>query len=94
MVNFVLVVAYHFCLSLTAAFTQPGDHLLAEPCGAIALRGGKLSGWLFGAFVRRNPTPGLDAAGRGRIVMILPWRFQRIFPSSFVTIQFLSLLSW
>ena len=30
MVKFVPAVAYHFCLSLPAAFTQPGDHLLAE----------------------------------------------------------------
>ena len=28
----VPVVAYHFCLALPAAITQPGDHLLAEPC--------------------------------------------------------------
>ena len=28
LVNFVAAVAYHFCLSLPAAFTQPGDHLL------------------------------------------------------------------
>ena len=27
-----LVLAYHFCLDLPAAFTQPGDHLIAEPC--------------------------------------------------------------
>ena len=32
MVNFVTAVAYHFCLALPAAFTQPGNHLLAEPC--------------------------------------------------------------
>ena len=31
-VNFVPAVPYHFCLALPAAFTQPGDHLLAEPC--------------------------------------------------------------
>ena len=31
--NFLLAVAYHICLALPAAFTtQPGDHLLAEPC--------------------------------------------------------------
>ena len=29
--NFVLAVAYHFCLALPAAITQPGAHLLAEP---------------------------------------------------------------
>ena len=32
LVNFVIALAYHFCLALSAAFTQPGDHLLAEPC--------------------------------------------------------------
>ena len=30
--NFGLAVAYHFCLSLSAAFTQPGRRLLADPC--------------------------------------------------------------
>ena len=32
LVKFVAAVAYHFCLVLPAAFTQPGDHLLAKPC--------------------------------------------------------------
>ena len=33
MVNIVTALAYHyFCLALPAAFTQPGDHLLAESC--------------------------------------------------------------
>ena len=32
MVKFVSAVAYHSCLSLPAAFTQPGRSLLAEPC--------------------------------------------------------------
>ena len=31
MVNFVAAVAYHFCLALPAAFTQPGDPRLADP---------------------------------------------------------------
>ena len=35
LVNFVAAVAYHFCLALPAAFTQPGVHLLAEPCTSI-----------------------------------------------------------
>ena len=34
MVNFVPAVAYHICLALPAAFTQPGIHLLAEPCSS------------------------------------------------------------
>ena len=29
-VNFVTALAYHFCLALSAAFAQPGDHLLVE----------------------------------------------------------------
>ena len=32
LVNLVLALAYHFCLNLPAAFTQPGDRLLVEPC--------------------------------------------------------------
>ena len=32
MVNFVAALSYHSCLALPAAFTQPGDCLLAEPC--------------------------------------------------------------
>ena len=32
LVNFVSAVAYHSCLSLPAAFTQPGRSLLADPC--------------------------------------------------------------
>ena len=30
--NFVFALAYHFCLNLPAAFTQPGARLLVEPC--------------------------------------------------------------
>ena len=32
LVSFVTSLAYHFCLALPSEFTQPGDHLLAEPC--------------------------------------------------------------
>jgi len=32
LVNFVAAVAYHSCLSLPAAITQPGQRLLANPC--------------------------------------------------------------
>ena len=38
LVNFVPAVACHFCLALPAEFTQPGDHLVAEPCNAIITR--------------------------------------------------------
>ena len=35
LVNFVTALACHFCLALPAAITQPGHHLLAEPCSSI-----------------------------------------------------------
>ena len=31
-VNFVIALAYHICLNLPTAFTQPGACLLVEPC--------------------------------------------------------------
>ena len=37
LVNFVSAVAYHSCLSLPAAFTQPGRSLLADPCIYFAI---------------------------------------------------------
>ena len=37
LVNFVPAVAYHFCLALPAAFTQPRVRLLAEPCTGRSL---------------------------------------------------------
>ena len=30
--NFVLAVAYHFCLALPEKFSQPGNHSFAGPC--------------------------------------------------------------
>ena len=32
LVNPITALAYHFCLALHAAFTQPEDHLLADSC--------------------------------------------------------------
>ena len=37
LVNFVNALAYHFCLALPAAFTQPGAHLLAEHCTILSV---------------------------------------------------------
>ena len=37
LVNFVSAIPYHFCLAYPAAFTQPGNHLLAYPCISDAL---------------------------------------------------------
>ena len=39
LVNFVAALAHHFRLNLPAPFTQPGVHLLAEPCTRIIPRG-------------------------------------------------------
>ena len=36
LVNLFSALAYHFCPALPAAFTQPWDHLLAEPCTSHA----------------------------------------------------------
>ena len=35
LVNFVPALAYHFCLNLPAAFTQPGARILVEPCTSV-----------------------------------------------------------
>ena len=32
LVNFVTALVYHLCLAMPTAFTQPRNHLLAEPC--------------------------------------------------------------
>ena len=36
LVYFVTALAYHFCLTLPAALTQPGVHLLAEPYDSLS----------------------------------------------------------
>ena len=42
LVNSFAAVAYHFCLALPVAFTQPRYHLLNEPCTEIGKKA-----WLF-----------------------------------------------
>ena len=32
LVNFAHAVAYHFCLNIPAAFSQPGNSLIVKPC--------------------------------------------------------------
>ena len=36
-VNSFAAVAYHFCLILPTAFTQPGDHILAKLCTPLLM---------------------------------------------------------
>ena len=47
LVNFVDADEYHFFLALPAAFTQPGDHLLAEPSS--------VNKWTFNAKFKQPP---------------------------------------
>ena len=37
LVNFVTAVAYHFCLNLPRAFSQPGKHSFGDPCTHFSL---------------------------------------------------------
>ena len=43
LVNFVPAVAYYFCLNVPAAFSQPGAHLILEPCMAMGKKGASVS---------------------------------------------------
>ena len=54
LVNFVTDVAYHFCLTLIAAFTQPGYHLLAKPCRGEGGEGGEGRERKGGQLMRRD----------------------------------------
>ena len=58
LVNFVLAVAYHLCLALPGAFTQPGDHLLSDPCTHV-------TSVIQGSAKRRAPG-WVNAAGKAR----------------------------
>ena len=42
--NFVPAVTYFFYLALPAAFTQPGDHLLAKPSISLQVEEGEEAG--------------------------------------------------
>ena len=46
-VNFVPALAYHFCLALPAAFTQPGNGNSAQPCTPVSLTSSLSSSSLF-----------------------------------------------
>ena len=37
LVNFVPAVAYHFCLNMPEAFSQPGNGLLEVPCTTLVV---------------------------------------------------------
>ena len=62
LVNFDGAVAYHFCLSLPAAFSQPGRILLADPCRSFVRRRRHLAFWALGPsiydiFSKYPPSP-------------------------------------
>ena len=48
MVNYITAVAYHFCLNLSAAFTQPGASTLADLCADHYLAFGVMTSSLRG----------------------------------------------
>ena len=46
LVNFVTAVAYHLCLNLPRAFSQPGKHSFGDPCTAVSSEAwAKLRDW-------------------------------------------------
>ena len=50
MVNFVAALAFHFCLALPAAFTQPGYPLLADACTLMTFRYTDVPGEVEGSY--------------------------------------------
>ena len=55
LVNFVPAVAYHFCLRLPAALTQPGRSFLSEPCTCVMIRPCPLNIWTRACFHFSQP---------------------------------------
>ena len=79
LVNFVPAVAYHLCLALPVAFTQPLAHLLAKPCTC------------FGEFVNCHGQLDLAMRAAAAIVSALPPSnaFSRVyrFPSAVTPVR-------
>ena len=78
MVNFVAAVAYHFCLALPAAFTQPGTRLLepspvhtfpSRSAGAVSGEGVAVGAVQAGAVVAAvvAPPPGRTSCNGGGV---------------------------
>ena len=57
--NFDIAPAYHFCLALPVAFTQPGAHLLADPCS-----------WQAGRRVAAHSSPTSESGERGSKIYV------------------------
>ena len=76
LVNFVTAIAYHFCIALPAAFTQPEDHLLAEPCRYVATAVISARTRARGHFLRirlvRNSDSNVAACACGRVKWSTP----------------------
>ena len=75
MVNFVPAVAYHFCLALPAAFTQPGALLLAEPCRSIDFRPSS-------ARLMPSKQETLGLKGQNQKTLLPQWNFTRLLRKS------------
>ena len=65
LVNFVSALAYHFCLALPAKFTQPGNHLLAQPSTASPV----LTSDIGARCSSRLPVPPGAAGAAGRVAL-------------------------
>ena len=57
--NFASVLAHHICLALPVAFTQPGAHVLADPCS-----------WQAGRRVAAHSSPTSESGERGSKIYV------------------------
>ena len=94
LVNFVTSLAYHFCLALPAAFTQPGDHLLDEPCTCMLLQGinsknspDPIFSRIFSVLERDGHTGKEERFLRYRLPLASPYRLQQNFPAQKATLK-------
>ena len=84
LVNFVPAVAYHSCLAVLAAFTQPGARLLAWPCKIAFLQPNLITDFSQG-FKRYPVLP--HSATEGRTV----WHFANCPASKIASVSAASL---
>ena len=57
LVNFILALAYYYCLALPAEFMQPEAHILAQPCHSYIYLTLHFARCLFGELLPPLATP-------------------------------------
>ena len=57
LVNFILALAYYYCLALPAEFMQPEAHILAQPCNSYIYLTLHFARCLFGELLSPLATP-------------------------------------